>query len=588
MKRKLTNILSVLLIIAFAITSLALVTIPVSSINLNTSNINLLVGETYKLKISVTPENATDKRISYSSANKNIATVDGNGKIKGIKLGKTIITVISKSNKKALAKCNVIVVPKLAPMKITVCGNTLGQYKPQKEGFVVKYVENKFNVDLSFFDVSSINQSQQFNIKLASGEIPDVFWGYKLNDWYSMGVIRPISVDLIKENLAIVWPQVKQYDIDGFALQARKRDGKLYGVPMLGSAWACFNYTRLYRLDWLENLGLSVPKTLDEMEIVLNAFSNKDPDGNGIKDTYGINELPNEKQDFSDVFGAFGVLVDSWQVKEGKIVYSSTTNEYKTALKLLAKWYNLGYINPEFMTDSLDTFKAKFVESKFGSFHSYARWNTDIMQDTPVYLLKKKNPKAKIVYADAVKGPSGKSGTFGPGGDGGGSLVFGKDVKDEKVARYLQIVDYMMGTNDGLALIIGGSAYEKIDGKVITRVDPWEGIKQGMGESFIYPIQPEVYLTLLYGNKGTPLRNAIQQFMNQPMLTSAIGKMPLTKAKEKGIGNDIPKICNQFFYDGITGKINIDKEWDRYLKDLDQAGLKDWTTEAAEIYRTKE
>ena len=67
------------------------------------------VGKTSTLKVIITPTNATNKKLTYLSANTKIATVDKNGNIKGIITGKTVITVTSSSNKKAVAKCNVTV-----------------------------------------------------------------------------------------------------------------------------------------------------------------------------------------------------------------------------------------------------------------------------------------------------------------------------------------------------------------------------------------------------------------------------------------------------------------------------------------------
>lgn len=42
------------------------------------------------------------------------------------------------------------------------------------------------------------------------------------------------------------------------------------------------------RQDWLDNLGLEVPRTWDEMAAVAEAFVTQDPDGNGEDDTIGI------------------------------------------------------------------------------------------------------------------------------------------------------------------------------------------------------------------------------------------------------------------------------------------------------------
>lgn len=42
------------------------------------------------------------------------------------------------------------------------------------------------------------------------------------------------------------------------------------------------------RQDWLDNLGLEVPRTWDELAAVAEAFVTQDPDGNGEDDTIGI------------------------------------------------------------------------------------------------------------------------------------------------------------------------------------------------------------------------------------------------------------------------------------------------------------
>ena len=70
----------------------------------------------------------------------------------------------------------------------------------------------------------------------------------------------------------------------------------------------------LIRKDWLDNLGLEVPTTLDELFDVMYAFTYNDPDGNGKNDTWGygafIEETTYESypgRRFEPLMGAFGV-----------------------------------------------------------------------------------------------------------------------------------------------------------------------------------------------------------------------------------------------------------------------------------------
>lgn len=70
------------------------VTIDVNKINLSNSDISLTVGETQTLTAVVIPENATNKNISWKSANSSIASVS-NGTITAKQVGNTVITVSS-------------------------------------------------------------------------------------------------------------------------------------------------------------------------------------------------------------------------------------------------------------------------------------------------------------------------------------------------------------------------------------------------------------------------------------------------------------------------------------------------------------
>lgn len=65
--------------------------IPVSGVSLNTYLVEILTGETFQLVATVTPENATDKSIEWSSSDETVATVDGNGLITAQNAGNTII-----------------------------------------------------------------------------------------------------------------------------------------------------------------------------------------------------------------------------------------------------------------------------------------------------------------------------------------------------------------------------------------------------------------------------------------------------------------------------------------------------------------
>lgn len=73
--------------------------------------------------VKVTPNKKANKKVTYKSANKKIATVNGKGQVKGVKAGSTKITVTSKKNKKKKATIKVVV-KKAAVKKVTVSPKT--------------------------------------------------------------------------------------------------------------------------------------------------------------------------------------------------------------------------------------------------------------------------------------------------------------------------------------------------------------------------------------------------------------------------------------------------------------------------------
>ncbi len=96
--------------------------VAVTGITLNKTKFVLAEGKTVEVKATVTPENATDKTVVWTSSKPAVAKVDANGKITTIKAGKTTIKATTKDGKK-FATCQIIVSGgTVAPTNVTVTG----------------------------------------------------------------------------------------------------------------------------------------------------------------------------------------------------------------------------------------------------------------------------------------------------------------------------------------------------------------------------------------------------------------------------------------------------------------------------------
>ena len=82
------------------------------------------------------------------------------------------------------------------------------------------------------------------------------------------------------------------------------------------------------RQDWMDKLNLEAPKSLEDVEAILKAFVENDPDGNGTNDTIGMilsNEIYGKyggsPMYANNVFAAFGATPGQWIEKDGQVVY---------------------------------------------------------------------------------------------------------------------------------------------------------------------------------------------------------------------------------------------------------------------------
>ncbi len=110
--------------------------VPVKKVKVNAKEIRLTKGQSAKIKASVSPSNASVKKLGYVSKNKKVASVDSKGKVSALSAGTTSVTVKSKDGNNKSAKVKVIVTDELqkprvdttAPAKkVAVTGFALSQ-----------------------------------------------------------------------------------------------------------------------------------------------------------------------------------------------------------------------------------------------------------------------------------------------------------------------------------------------------------------------------------------------------------------------------------------------------------------------------
>ncbi len=221
-----------------------------------------------------------------------------------------------------------------------------------------RYVKEKFNIQIkgSWEALTGEAYDQKVKLTLASADISDyiqVFGSYPVFKAYvDSGLIMDIKS--VYEDYAS--PAIKSvYDsTKGEALKMVTFDGKQYAMPGINKGADCINLLWV-RQDWLDKLSLKTPSTLDDIIETAKAFIERDPDGNGKKDTFGLTGMPalysyaNSFFLFDTVFSFYKSYPLHWfKDGSGKVYYGSIANETKTALVKLQGMYKAGVIDKEF------------------------------------------------------------------------------------------------------------------------------------------------------------------------------------------------------------------------------------------------
>lgn len=137
------------------------VNVPVTGVSLNVASTEVAVGDTTQLIGDVLPANATNKNLTWSVANESIATVDNTGKITGVSVGTTTVTVKTVDGNKS-ATCTVTVKAK-QPTTVMIGDEVKGLMKTGND--IEFYVKGATFADLHY----KLNNGGQLNVAMISG-----------------------------------------------------------------------------------------------------------------------------------------------------------------------------------------------------------------------------------------------------------------------------------------------------------------------------------------------------------------------------------------------------------------------------------
>ncbi|MCI8520757.1 MAG: extracellular solute-binding protein [Clostridia bacterium] len=344
-------------------------------------------------------------------------------------------------------------------------GNPAGNYSdPNEFPSLTTYIE-ELGVTLEWTFASPGQGAQQFNLLIASGELPDIIGYYYANngkDNIPGGVgkaLRDGWMAPMNDYIDTYAPDYKKFldENPEAAKNLKTDDGIIYMAPYY--ARADENETDgiqagyMLRRDWLDELNLAIPETIDEWENVLTRFKNE----KGAVSPFSLRAI-NLDRGFSS---AFDVHL-GWYHEGDTVKYGYAEEKYKDFLTKMNDWYNKGLIDKDIATIDDNQVASKMLNGQAGAAMAWlgdiSKWLPAGQQLTPGYNL------TFAPFPVANKGDLPKFGTKDPNVYFGGWCISGTSDKKELA---MKVINYGFTEKGREYLFYGkeGDTFEIVDGK---------------------------------------------------------------------------------------------------------------------------
>jgi putative aldouronate transport system substrate-binding protein len=461
---------------------------------------------------------------------------------------------------------------------------------PPADWFWYKLVKDATGLDVK---LNLVTDATQYYVKLqaraAANDLPDVFLTQATT-----------QSQLATQGLVAEWTPllskmpnyVREHDVDRFK-PVGTFSGKLYGLTTRN--WFPYKQVVVIRQDWLDKLGLQVPRTLDEYLTVIKAFASGDPDGNGKKDTYGWSAAVNPDGGIIGLdpfFGAFDALAGwpgppqaPWRKDGDKLTHIVTTENFRAALQFIHELDASGAIDPDWKAQKGEDLRTKFQAGKVGLLQY--DWSGALSPNDYVNF-HKANPKGVLKIIDPPVGRGGAQAASyytAAGNMFGISKRAADSGKGEAIAKWL---DWLAG--DGYLPTVAGE--EGADKGYTKAADG------SLQLSYANPDYPKFRQLNTFALKGTSdefvmryvgkttqgdgsvfdladwLRNGLPKYPRKDVTAVAAAPPP-----PADVAADLARTLNEGVFKFATGARPF-SQWSQFVGEVNAAGLDKWTEEA--------
>ena len=391
------------------------------------------------------------------------------------------------------------------------------------------------------------------------------------------GVIRPLD-DLLARYGTEFTPTVRPAGV----WYHSNKDGKRYSIPTrIGDYGPTVAMT--IRSDWLDRLGLQIPKNSDELFNVLSVFAQNADRlvGPGRRFVpYGTGAYLIDSVFMQNLMSENG-FINNWMKIDGKAVHPVNHPAYKNVLQTARKFYQAGLIEPEYpLITSRDEALNRIIGNQYGAWCWYPEAIDELTGDTNASQMYSGLPELRdnLALVPWFQDKNGKP-TINQAFPFNQMIIFNRTSED-KAVNLVKLFNYMV-SEEGFTLLglgIEGISYTVNNGRPV-RIDmsPNELIRLGhrtydwsMRRSYI-PILASEYT-----------HNYMRQLSRMEMI------FPLVPYREAWMryGTGLISLKTQYETELITRTdIDFDAMFKEYVDTWNAQGGAQVTQEMNELYR---
>jgi putative aldouronate transport system substrate-binding protein len=254
-----------------------------------------------------------------------------------------------------------------------------------------KGLTEKTGISIEWLHPAAGAEREAFNLMIADGNLPDIVeynWGSYpggLEKAVDDGMILPLNEAIDK-----YCPNLKAYlrdhpDVDKMI---KTDKGNYCFFPFLrATERQLFSEGLMIRKDWLDDLGLKNPSTLDEFHDVLAAFRDK----KGAKAPLTLDR--GRFWGNNSFLYAYGQEYGFYIHDDGRVHHGVLEPGFRQYLETMARWYKEGLIDQDFPSQSRETVAAKITSGVSGATEGSIQsgmmtWNAAAQKTNPGFLLR--------------------------------------------------------------------------------------------------------------------------------------------------------------------------------------------------------